>query len=172
MCTVYIYIYVGPASLHLIQKADFMKMINESFSTGGPTCSFQDQQVSEFIQAKRRLATHIPRKKVVKSVGPQNTDLWVLGSDVNINSEGRSISNEESEFIWISNLYNGPGVALNTSACLVSMPLSTMPLIELVETLETMMKHNFFPSVFTLAAFAKALHYEMIKKSLKIAKCL
>lgn len=150
-----------------MKKTDFMKMINESFPTGGLTCSFQDQQLSEFIQAKRRLATHIPTKKVVKTVGPQNADLWVLGPDIIINSEGRSVSSEESEFIWISNLYNGPGVALNTSACLVRTPLQTEPLIQLFEILETIMMHNFFPSIFTLAAFAKALHYETIKKKFK-----
>ena len=53
-----------------MRKNDFMKMINDSFLTGGLTCSFQDQQLSEFVQIKRRMANQIPTKIAVKVVGP------------------------------------------------------------------------------------------------------
>ena len=154
-----------------MRKNDFMKMINDSFATGGLTCSFQDQQLSEFAKIKRRIANQIPTKKAVKVIGPQNTDLWVLGPDIYISNTGNQISSEESDYIWISHLYNGPGVAPNTSTCLISLPLSSEPSIDLLEKLKSIMKHNFFPAVFTLAAFIKALHYDTIKKNLKTARC-
>ena len=150
-----------------MRKNDFMKMINDSFLTGGLTCSFQDQQLSEFVQIKRRMANQIPTKKAVKVVGPQNTDLWVLGPDIYINNKGKQISSEESDYIWFSHLYNGPGVAPNTSACLISLPLSSEPLVDLLDKLQSIMKRNFFPAVFTLAAFIKALHYDTIKSKFK-----
>lgn len=87
-----------------MQRSDFMRMINESFAIGGLTCSFQDYQLSEFIQIKHRTVTHMPEKKVVSVVGPLDDSLWVLGPDVHINSQGESINPEESSYIWISNM--------------------------------------------------------------------
>ena len=62
-----------------MRHVDFMKMINKSFPTGGLTCSFQDHQLSEFIQIKRRTAAPVPTKLAVEDIGPQDEDLWVLG---------------------------------------------------------------------------------------------
>ena len=61
-----------------MRHADFMKMINELFPTGGLTCSFKDHQLSEFIQIKKRTAAQVPMKLAVQDVGPQDEDLSVL----------------------------------------------------------------------------------------------
>ena len=55
-----------------MRRSDFMKMIKSSFPSWGLTCSFQDHQLSQFIQIKRRTAKHIPTKKAVSLVGPQD----------------------------------------------------------------------------------------------------
>ena len=89
-----------------------MKMINASFPAGGLTCSFQDQQLSEYIQIKHRsagpLATY---QKDVRHVGRQGQNLWVMGSDVHIDSLGNLIDKINSPYVWIGHLYSGPGVA-------------------------------------------------------------
>ena len=123
------------SSKSTMQHSDFMRMINESFPTGGLTCSFQNHQLSEFIQIKRRTVTHMPEKRVVSVVGPQDDDLWVLGPDVHINSQGQSISPEKSSYIWISDMYSGPGVAPKSSACTIQLPLATQSLVLLMDLL-------------------------------------
>ena len=145
-----------------MQRSDFMRMINESFPTGGLTCSFQDHQLSEFIQIKRRTVTYLPEKRVVSVVGPQNDNLWVLGPDIHINSQGQSVSPEESSYIWISDMYSGPGVAAKSSACTIQLPLGTQPLLMLMDLLRETMKHNFFPAVLTIGATCIALHYKTV----------
>ena len=43
-----------------MRRTDFMKMINASFPAGRLTCSFQDQQLSEYIQIKHRSTGPLP----------------------------------------------------------------------------------------------------------------
>lgn len=107
-------------------------------------CSFQDYQLSQFIQIKRRIAKHIPTKKAVGVVGPQNSHVWVLGANVHISSDGNHINADESEFIWISDLYMGPGVADKASACKIHLPLNDQSLEPLLAQLKVMMKHITF----------------------------
>lgn len=67
-------------------------------------------------------------KKAVSLVGPQDNHVWVLGADVHITSDGHYIDAEEREYIWISDLYTGPGVADEASACKYNY-LSTISLL-------------------------------------------
>ena len=83
----------------------------------------------------------------------------MVHSYVHINSEGESINSTESKYIWIGHLYKGLNVAPDISACNVTLPLTYRPLVDLMEMLKSVMKHNYFPSVFTVAAFFQALHY-------------
>jgi len=148
-----------------MRKADFMKMINSSFPSGGLTCSFQDSQLSEFIQIKKR-EKKIPVKRAVSIVGPQQDNLWVLGRDLFINSDGEKVTAEDSEYVWISDLYDGPGVADVESSCNIRLPLDQSNLRPLLCQLEVTMKHNFFPALLMVGACAMALHYVSIKREL------
>lgn len=61
-----------------MRKADFMEQLNSSIKEGGLTCSFNDFQLSEYIQQKRRKTGRIPVKHAVEKVGPQSDGSWVL----------------------------------------------------------------------------------------------
>ena len=149
-----------------MKRYDFMKMLNSSFPGGGLTCSFQDYQLSEYIQVKKRVAKEVPTKQAVSVVGPQNNQLWVLGPNVQIDASGNYVEPDESKYIWISHLYSGPGVADNSSACKISLPLSTDCLGSLLNQLLCITKHNFFPSLLLIGGCAMALHYTTIKDKL------
>ena len=60
-----------------------MQKLNHSYREGGLTCGFNDYQLAEYIQQKRR---KLP--KVVVKVGPLEDGSWVLGPDIYINSNG------------------------------------------------------------------------------------
>lgn len=152
-----------------MRRSDFMRMINKSFPKAGLTCSFQDNQLAQLIQIKRRAVKSMPCKQAVSVVGPQDPDcnMWVLSADVHISGNGNEISKEESDYIWIGHLYSGPGVADNSSACKIQLPLSIKGLKSLLENLKVIMKHNFFPSLLMIASFSLALHYTTIQQKFK-----
>ena len=146
-----------------MRRSDFMRMVNSSFLSGGLTCSFQDHQLSQFVQIKRRMAKHIPTKKAVSLVGPQDNHVWVLGADVHITSDGHYIDAEEREYIWISDLYTGPGVADKASACKIRLPLNDQSLAPLLNQLKVIMRHNFFPALMLIGSSIMALHYTSVQ---------
>ena len=124
-----------------------MKMINASFPAGGLTSSFQDQQLSEYIQIKHRSAGPSRVKKAVQHVGKQDQSLWVMGPDVHIDSLGNLIDKNNSPYVWIGHLYSGPGVAPQATACNINLPLSVEPLSLMLEGLKQIMQHNYYPSL-------------------------
>lgn len=74
-----------------------MEQLNSSIKEGGLTCSFNDFQLSEYIQQKRRKAGRIPVKHAVEKVGPQSDGSWVLSPSVHINTDGELIDADHSQ---------------------------------------------------------------------------
>lgn len=67
-----------------MRRSDFMRMINKSFPKVGLTCSFQDNQLAELIQIKRRAVKNMSCKQAVSIVGPQDPDcnMWVSSAEL------------------------------------------------------------------------------------------
>ena len=84
-----------------------------------------DYQLAEFIQHKRRNSGKLPVKSAVSKVGPQADKTWVLGPSLYFNEDGEVIDAESCQHVWISHLYDGPGVARQATACEISLPLLT-----------------------------------------------
>ncbi len=61
------------------KKDKFMLQLMYSFKEGGLTCSFNDFQLAEYIQQKRRHVGKLELTKAVKQVGLQENGTWVLG---------------------------------------------------------------------------------------------
>ena len=142
-----------------------MKMLNDSFPTGGLTCSMQDHQLSEYLQIKKRNAARLPEKLAVRTVGQQDRHIWVFGPNCHISSNGILVNPDESPYVWISHLYSGPGVAPHHSACNIELPLDASALPSLIRSLKGVMQHNFIPSLLALGACAMALHYNTVMKN-------
>ena len=145
-----------------MKKDRFMQQLNRSYGEGGLTCGFNDFQLAEFIQQKMRNAGRLPTKKAVQKVGPQEDGTWVLGPDIYINPEGEIIDPSQSQYMWISHLFDGPGIASQREACPIKQPLTTESLHALVQHLAATMEHNFVPSLMVLGSCAMALHYHTI----------
>ncbi len=140
-----------------------MQQLNRSYGPeGGLTCGFNDYQLAEFIQQKRRIEGKIPTVNAVKMVGPQSDQSWVLGPNVYINSEGQLINPDATSNVWIGHLYDGPGIAPNRTSCNILLPLSIDPLRCLIDHMHSNLAHNFYPGLLVMGSFAMALHYETI----------
>ena len=68
--------------------------------------------------------------------------------------------------MWISDVFEGSGVAADSQQCSITLPLTTQPL-RLLEMLRNHMENNFFPSVLTIAGAVFALHYHTFMAKLK-----
>lgn len=148
-----------------MKKDKFMQQLNHSYGEGGLTCGFNDYQLAEFIQQKRRLAGKLPEGRAVENVGVQSDGSWVFGPNIYISADGEEIDPDECHSVWISHLYKGPGAAHHDSACSIELPLSTEPLHLLLMLLKSIMGHNFIPALMTLGSCAMALHYTTILRN-------
>lgn len=98
----------------------------------------------------------------MNKVGLQEDGTWVLGPNLHFGPDGKLLTPGESEYIWISHLYEGPGIALQCDACEVNLPLSVEPLKNLILHMREVMAHNFHSALLLLASGAMALHYKTI----------
>ena len=90
---------------------------------------------------------------------------WVLGNGAYFNSSGRSISLLER--ILCGLVFDAPGIALASKQCIIRAPLSTSPLVNLMQLLECLMEHNFYPTLMTAGAQILVLHYNELLERLK-----
>jgi hypothetical protein len=84
-----------------MKKERFMQQINFSHKEGGLTCSFNEYQLAEFIQNRRRKSGNLPIKYAVEHVGPQSDGSWVLGPS---DKFGVLQNPDASKYSWIGNL--------------------------------------------------------------------
>ena len=73
-----------------------------------------------------------------------------MASDVYLSSDGKLINDNESKYIWISDIFNGLGIPSSSEQCSIEFPLSSDPLRCLMSSLLVHMQHNFMPAVLTI----------------------
>lgn len=123
-----------------------MKELNNSYRYACLQCSFNDTQLSEYIQYKRRKTEIVPVKYAVSHVGLQQNGMWVLGDSMCISSDGDAVPMEGSIYMWLGSVFKGVGVADDGICC-----RTTAPLHRLMCSLKAVMKHNFLPCILTMA---------------------
>lgn len=95
-------------------------------------------------------AGRLPTKKAVEKVGPHEDGTRVLGPDIYINPDGEVINPSQSQYMWISHLFEGPRIHPRCEACPIKQPLVTKTLHTLIQHLAATMEHNFIPSLIVL----------------------
>ena len=145
-----------------MRKEKFMSQLNFSHSYGRLTCSFNDYQLAEYIEHRRRAAGQLPVKYAVERVGPQGDGSWVLGPALFFNRRGELLDPEESSNAWLGDIYKWPGIAHQSIACPIKLPLSIKPLYDLFVWAKENMKHNIIPCMLIAGSCCMALHYKTI----------
>ena len=97
-----------------------MRVLNWSYRIGLLQCSFNDKELNEYIQIKKR-KTRLPKKNAVGKIGKQINNTWVLRKGISVNQSGDLMT--ESDYIWISGVYSGPGIPSNSSACAIELQM-------------------------------------------------
>ena len=129
---------------------------------GGMTCSFVDKDVTQFWQFKSvSQEDFISPQKALSTVGLQaDNKMWVLSKDLFINGEtGASIDASKSQYAWIGYLRQGHGI---NEAIVIKAKLTTDGLHPLMESLHTVMQHNFAPSLMVLGSVGMSMHYKKL----------
>ena len=143
------------------KRSEFMRLLNWSYRVGCLQCSFNDKELNEYIQIKKR-KTRLSRKSAVQKIGKQSNGTWVLGKGISIDSSGDLMS--DSEYIWISDVYCGEGILPSSAACTIDLPLTVNHLYPLLNALYTYMGNNFFPALLVIGATAFVLQYQEVIK--------
>lgn len=158
-CCIYRRCFFTCENAHQV-KQDFMKCINFAVKDGGfLTCSFRDNEFGDFLLLKKRTASEMILKRAVSHCGLQlgahceimPDSVWVLGPDIIIGNDGQLIDPNKSNFVWLSHLdCHSTGQPLPSVAIPVYLPLSTSGLLELVDTMSSIMRHNLHPALLAL----------------------
>ena len=101
-----------------------MRVLNWSYRVGCLQCYFTDKELNLYIQIKKRKNT-LCKKNAVQIIGRQRDNTWVLGNNIYISCSGDEITASESDYVWISDVFSGPGVPSPSMSCTIDLPLST-----------------------------------------------
>ena len=153
-------------------KQDFLRCINYAVKDGGfLTCSFCDNEFGDFLLFKKRTASQLPLKTAVSHSGLQlsssrevmPSSVWVLGPDIIIGKDGKSIDPKESNFVWIRHLdCRSTGQAVTAVPVSICHPLGSSGLHQLIDAMGSIMGHNFYPAILALGSGVNALHYAQL----------
>lgn len=118
----------------------FMGQLNYSFGSGGMTCGLDTTQLIDYFQHLQRSNTEpLPVKRAILFTGMQPDGSCVLNEHTFISPEGQLMDASESPYVWLDKdfIYDSDKIkSVDISLPQIVLPLSTNPLLELVETLE------------------------------------
>lgn len=154
-------------AIHVKEK--FMAQLNMSFKSGGMSLSFNNKELTDFIQ-QLQCENDIPTKQAAIHSGRQPGSLiWVFGSETQISAENVDdiclLSSSSMPYVWLGAemlMDERSKLSVSDICPMVSLPLSTSPLRELVCHLEVCLKHNFIASICVIGAAIMAFHYTTI----------
>lgn len=140
-----------------------MQQLNQSFGSGGMSCAFDSNNLVEYFQYLKRIVnTSIPVKKAVMHTGLQeNSKLWVLNASVHIDHLGNLLDPLKSDYVWLDKdlVIENDRICSSDISPHICLPLSTDPLVKLIDMMEVCMKHNFIPALFVIAGALMSFHY-------------
>ena len=143
-----------------------MRVLNWSYRIGCLQCSFNDKDLNEYVQLKKRRSV-LQKKSAVQKIGRQFNNTWILGEDICITSSGYPITSSESKYVWISNVFSGSGIPSPSLGCNILLPYSTEPLNHLLTTLSLHMGHNFYATLLLIGSAVFVLHYQELIEQLR-----
>lgn len=135
-------------------KERFMNEIRTTYGFGGLNCSLTDRNLSDFHNyLEKSFPFDDPgRTKLgVRCVEKQSSgEMWVLNPEVHIDSEGRLIDCELSNYVWqpiggpcIENSYTKNTYKVDIRST-ITLPLeSKQSLSDLLKKMKDVLKHNF-----------------------------
>ena len=126
-------------------------------------CAFNEKELSEFMPYIRDTGPiPLPQLKAARHVGRQDKPVWVMNSDVQINSSGELVSQEESGYVWLNELHM-PDAKVSTANAVpkIKTPLTSQPLDKIIRLLQCL-RHNALSSLLTIAGTVMAFHYEQV----------
>ena len=107
-----------------------MTQLNNSFGSGGMTLALNEQQFSLFIQfLKNECLGSLPMFKGATTVRLQKEGAWVLGKEIEIDSDGHLVEEQDRKNVWITDiiLKNLPNSVRIEEICpTIKTPLETL----------------------------------------------
>lgn len=111
---------------------------------------------SIFFIRKCKISNMKETFKAATCIGRQpNSDVWVFGPDLQINSEGGITNSEESSFLWVQEAFNmfedGAKTRNQTGPMpVVKLPLYGYALTDVINSLINVVHDNTMAAIFTI----------------------
>ncbi len=151
-----------------------MSQINLSFGSGGMSLSFNNKELTDFVQQLQN-ESDIPTKQAALHSGCQMGSLvWVFGKTQVSATEG-VLSQESAPYVWLGLemlLDEKSKLSVRDICPTISLPLNASPLKRLVSLLEVCLKHNFIASLLVIGSSLMAFHYTRDVWGLCYSTCL
>ena len=90
--------------------------------------------------------------------------MWILGNELHIDPSGNLIDPTDSPYVWLSQKVEGDNIEANSLIPEIELPLTTSGVIPLLQAMKKCLKHNYLPSLLSVAAAIMSLHYECVLK--------
>lgn len=149
------------------KKSNFIQQLNNSYQSGGLSCSFSDKELVQFINWKKKLYAKegIIRKQGVMRLGKQPCGkIWVISPNLFLDEDGKETT--QHDYVWMTNLVafiNTPKeILLEEVTCDIILPLDTSIFSKLIVSLKLCLCHNFFSGLLVLGGGAMCFHYREV----------
>ena len=127
-----------------------MNQVNQSFGSGGMTCTLENIALIEYFQYLQR--SHegpIPIKKGILVPGFQDDGTCILNDSTFIDPSGVLLDPECTDFVWLSRdlVHETSKIRSKDITPQIVHPLTAEPLHHLYALCEKMAKHNLIPTL-------------------------
>ena len=158
--------------------ATFVQALNESLESGALMCQLYSVELNKYIMnltntfCREQVEQGMDRvqyiKKAAVCLGRQpDSNVWVLNDKVHLDTSGKQIPTDMSEYIWlgsmIGNRRNLSNVAPPSDAAMI--PMKEQPKVALDRTLTSLKEavdNNFVSAFILIASAGMSMHYESI----------
>ena len=158
--------------------ATFVQALNESLESGALMCQLYSVELNKYIMnltntfCREQVEQGMDRvqyiKKAAVCLGRQpDSNVWVLNDKVHLDTSGKQIATDMSEYIWlgsmIGNRRNLSNVAPPSDAAVI--PMKEQPKVALNRTLTSLKEavdNNFVSAFILIASAGMSMHYESI----------
>ena len=141
-------------AIHLKEK--FMQQINTSFGSGGMFLSFNNKELTEFVQYLKQGGS-LPIKKAATHIGRQKGCLIWVFKDFLVSAEDGILPLQSAPYLFLGQQMLGDDrskLHMNNLCPEIMLPLDDAPLKQLTHLLDVCMKHNFVPALIATRSYS------------------
>ena len=152
------------------KEAEFIYQLNTTFGSGGLVCSFNDNELTQYIIWKRKMfhSQDMLAKEGILRLGMQPCGkMWAFSDKIFIHEHG--LITTTHQYAWLAMgaralAASQKEITLDDITCDIKEPLSTSSFKDLLVKLKLCLKHNFLSCILLMGGGAMNFHYKLLQQ--------